>query len=304
MRTTAFLILSLFALSAIAQTGYIPGEAQLAYWKLEGKSEVVIVLHGGPGVEHSYLRPEFDRLSEVADVIFYDQRGCGKSEQGRLSYTVWDHMADLKRVIKAHGKGKKVFLASSSWGSLLALMYTYNHPEDIKGLILSGLVNWMGKEWKQLLDYKSDFLAKNPSYKGPKMAHRYLKENRLIRKVNAEGEEIEIKEPIEKKVNHYYGHSTDLAIATFQTGPKIDSLAIINIPTLIFNGTEPCSHFKAVNEYAKVLPNAALIHIRGACHDPWFSNPEEFFRITNQFVKHRKRSLRKLKREGEVVKRG
>ncbi|MDW3647573.1 MAG: alpha/beta fold hydrolase [Bacteroidia bacterium] len=304
MRTIAFLLLSMITLSAMSQTGFIPGEAKLAYWELEGKSEVVIVLHGGPGVEHSYLRPEFDRLKEVAKVIYYDQRGCGKSDQGRLSYYYWDHMADLERVIKHHAKGKKVFIASSSWGSLLALMYAYNHPEDIKGLILSGLVDWRGREWPQLKTYKSDYLDKHPDYKGPKVGFIQMEENRIRREVTASGEESEYKEEIVKQVTHYYGYSTDQAMASLQTGPKIDSLASIKIPTLIYNGTQPCNYFRAVNEYAEIIPNSVLIHIKGSCHDPWFSNPEAFFRIANQFVKNRKRTLRKLKREGKIVKRG
>jgi len=304
MRTTAFLVLFTFTLTAFSQTGFISGDVKLAYWKLEGKSEVVIVLHGGPGVEHTYLRPEFDRLSEVADVIYYDQRGCGKSDQGRLTYYYWDHMADLKRVIEQHGKGKKVFLASSSWGSMLALMYAYNHPEDIKGLILSGLVGWMGREWKQLLNYKSDFLDNHPEYKGPKVAIREMEETRIRREVDASGKESEYKEDILKKVNHYYGYSTDQAMSSLRTGPKFDSLASIDIPTLIYNGTQPCNYFRHVNEYAKIIPNSVLIHIKGSCHDPWFSNPEAFFEIANDFVKNRKRTLRKLRKEGKVVKRG
>lgn len=50
-------------------------------------------------VQHAYLRPEFDRLAKVANVIYYDQRGCGKS--GKAARYLWqDHVSDLKRVIQ------------------------------------------------------------------------------------------------------------------------------------------------------------------------------------------------------------
>jgi proline iminopeptidase len=64
---------------ASAQDGFIQGVPKLAYWQVGTKSETIIVLHGGPAVQHAYLRPEFDELQEMAKVIYYDQRGCGQS---------------------------------------------------------------------------------------------------------------------------------------------------------------------------------------------------------------------------------
>ena len=59
------------------QDGFIGQSPALAYWTVGNKKEVVIVLHGGPGAGHQYLRPEWDNLSSIAKVIYYDQRGCG-----------------------------------------------------------------------------------------------------------------------------------------------------------------------------------------------------------------------------------
>ena len=62
------------------QEGFVKGEPSLAYWEVGTGDDVVIILHGGPCASHTYLRPEFDALSEVARLIHYDQRGCGKSD--------------------------------------------------------------------------------------------------------------------------------------------------------------------------------------------------------------------------------
>ena len=44
-----------------------------------GDGSPVVVLHGGPGASHDYLRPGFDVLAERHSLIYYDQRGGGQS---------------------------------------------------------------------------------------------------------------------------------------------------------------------------------------------------------------------------------
>jgi pimeloyl-ACP methyl ester carboxylesterase len=68
-----------YSFNVVAQTGFLNNDPKLAYWQIGKGKHTVIVLHGGPCVEHQYLRPEFDGLSKMARVIYYDQRGCGKS---------------------------------------------------------------------------------------------------------------------------------------------------------------------------------------------------------------------------------
>lgn len=62
------------------------------------KNEIVIVLHGGPSVEHSYLRPEFDGLQKSVKIIYYDQRGCGQSAAAE-TYIWQEYLKDLRRII-------------------------------------------------------------------------------------------------------------------------------------------------------------------------------------------------------------
>ena len=128
---------------AYGQDGYVPGGPKLAYWELGDSGDVLIILHGGPCASHEYLRPEFDELSKVARIIYYDQRGCGKSDRAE-TYNWQDHVNDLHRVVNRFTENHEVFLAGSSWGSVLAILYTYYYPYGIKGIILSGTVPWDG----------------------------------------------------------------------------------------------------------------------------------------------------------------
>ena len=47
-----------------------------------GDGQPIIVLHGGPDFDHSYFLPDLDRLSDAYRLIYYDQRGRGKSPRG------------------------------------------------------------------------------------------------------------------------------------------------------------------------------------------------------------------------------
>ncbi len=89
----------------------------------------VIALHGGPGASQDYLRPQFDLLADGRTILFYDQRGGGKSDAPREAPLGWKaHVADLAAVI-AHEHAAPATLLGFSWGGLLAILFTLEHPE-------------------------------------------------------------------------------------------------------------------------------------------------------------------------------
>ena len=63
-----------------------------------GQGLPLIVLHGGPGLDHTHLRPWLDPLSEEFRVLYVDERGQGRSERidpATLSLEVFAHDVDL-----------------------------------------------------------------------------------------------------------------------------------------------------------------------------------------------------------------
>jgi proline iminopeptidase len=47
-----------------------------------GEGHPIVVLHGGPEFDHAYFLPELDRLADSFRLIYYDQRGRGRSAVG------------------------------------------------------------------------------------------------------------------------------------------------------------------------------------------------------------------------------
>jgi len=100
-------------------------------------SEVVIVIHGGPGMDYRYLLP-LQELSDKYRVVFYDQRGTGLSPRVDASeLTLQSSLEDLHRIIQYYSPDKKVNLLGHSWGAMLASGYLGQHPEKVDKVILA-----------------------------------------------------------------------------------------------------------------------------------------------------------------------
>jgi proline iminopeptidase len=83
----------------------------------------VLVLHGGPGAHHDYLLPQFLRLAGKRRLVFYDQRGGGRSRETGSGEVGWQHhVEDLAHVIRELSLDPPT-IVGYSWGALLALLY-------------------------------------------------------------------------------------------------------------------------------------------------------------------------------------
>jgi proline iminopeptidase len=99
-------------------------ERQL-YWCAYGPAGAprLLVLHGGPGAEHGYLLPQFLDLADEYELVFYDQRGGGRSRSDQMEGITWKtQVRDLERVI-GELAGEPPTIIGYSWGGMLALLY-------------------------------------------------------------------------------------------------------------------------------------------------------------------------------------
>lgn len=101
-----------------------------------GAGRPVVVLHGGPGADHEYLRPGFDALADRRELIYYDQRGGGRSPVPRDVPVGWtEQVADLE-ALRQHWDIEQLTLVGYSWGGLLAMLYALEHPGRLGRLAL------------------------------------------------------------------------------------------------------------------------------------------------------------------------
>jgi proline iminopeptidase len=101
-----------------------------------GRGHAVVVLHGGPGAHHEYLLPQFDALADGRELIYYDQRGGGRSPVARDVPVGWtEQVADLE-ALRTHLGLDSLTLAGYSWGGLLAMLYALEHRDRVGRLAL------------------------------------------------------------------------------------------------------------------------------------------------------------------------
>jgi proline iminopeptidase len=96
----------------------------------------LLLLHGGPGFDHSIYKPAFSALSDAAQVVFLDHRGNGRSDPGsRESWNLAQWADDVHALCETLGVTRPI-VYGASFGGTVALAYAMRHPEHPAKLIL------------------------------------------------------------------------------------------------------------------------------------------------------------------------
>jgi pimeloyl-ACP methyl ester carboxylesterase len=142
------------------------------------QKEVIIHLHGGPGSSMANAAYVYSPILDYCSVVFYDQRGTGKTQKRNKSksedLTIENLIADLRETIvyvKQKYATDRVILLGQSWGSLLGTQYILKYPEDVIGYIGTGHCIDTRRDMKIIYD-KLDKLIEN---KGNKKDAKKLK---------------------------------------------------------------------------------------------------------------------------------
>src|SRR5258707_3428686 len=97
---------------------------------------VLLMLHGGTGFDHSIYRPAYSALADIAQIVYLDHRGNGRSEDGpRASWNLAQWGDDVRAFCDALGIVNPIVLGAS-FGGMVALAYATRHPAHPSKLIL------------------------------------------------------------------------------------------------------------------------------------------------------------------------
>jgi len=96
----------------------------------------LLMLHGGPGADHSIYRPAYSALSDIAQIVYLDHRGNGRSEDGpRESWNLAQWGDDVRAFCDNLGIVDPIVLGAS-FGGMVAMAYATRHPSHPSKLIL------------------------------------------------------------------------------------------------------------------------------------------------------------------------
>lgn len=283
------------------------GNAEL-YSREVGQGRAIIVLHGGPDFDHSYLLPELDRLADSFHLIYYDQRGRGRSAN-RVQpedVTLASDIADLEKV-RQYFHLDSVALLGHSWGAVLALEYARRYPEHVSHLILmnpgpasAGDYQQLRKEW---LEKRPDdmerrkAIAATAAYQNgdPDAVMAYYRIHfkpalarpedyeKIIARLRASftKEGILKARAIEARLMN-----ETWSLPEFDLLPKLKSL---KIPTLVISGDHEFIPTAAAEHIAQAIPNARMVTLKNCGHFSYLESPiavreeiDGFFRATTK----------------------
>lgn len=120
------------------QDGFVDAHGVLIYYVEFGRGSPLVIVHGGPGADHTYFLPWLLPLARTHRLIFIDERGSGRSQrlQDVSQYTVENMVEDVESVRVALHLGP-IALLGHSYGGVLAQAYALKYQQHLSALILN-----------------------------------------------------------------------------------------------------------------------------------------------------------------------
>ena len=245
----------------------------------------VVLVHGGPGsYDHSYFKPDFERLTTVAQVVYLDLRGHGRSEWGDADDWSYELCADdICTFCDAVGIVRPVVFGHSM-GGWVVMLYGARHPGHAGSLILQST----------MARFDLDRLAEGFRRAGGAEVAELARQDFGVAAVTAEewarcyavfGPNVPDAAQLARRIqNPAVGlRGMDL----MRELDVVHQLARIDRPTLVCVGElDPVTPVEASREIVEALPEgiARLEIVPGAGHFPWLDDPETYWRVITSFV--------------------
>ena len=263
----------------------------------EGRGEPIVIVHGGPLLDHGYLVEPLRPLADRYRLVFYDQRSSGRSEGGadRVSIRLDTLVADLEAIRRAM-ELDRVHVLGHSWGGLLALEYALAHPDRLRSLVLVSPMPPSAAQWREeesalraaltprdttgmgVLRASSAFRAGEPA-----AIERMLQlsfRSQLHDPSLADSLRFHLADDYRERSRRFSHIMVDLASYDLR-----EALTKLPVPTLLIYGAEEVGATSGAAAYARALPEATIERIRRAKHFPFLERPAEFRRIVEGFLR-------------------
>ena len=289
--------------SLAVHEGYVVGADQVRlFFRTVGTGgDTLVFLHGGPGENFQGVGPDLEPLAHTHVLLFYDQRGSGRSEApaDTMLLTVERHVADLEAVRRHFGLGR-VALIGHSWGCGLAALYAAAHPERVVRLLL---IAPMPPARTPFFPARAAAVARRDSALRTHLGWgpddeaagadpvarcrrrrlfsdlRYYADSAAIRRKRGDYCAV----PAEAYAMQGLTQRRTLAsLGDWDFRPLLGS---IRVPSLVIEGARTPLPHDAIEVWATLIPNGRLLLIPGAGHAyPFVEQPGAFFPAVERFL--------------------
>jgi proline iminopeptidase len=286
--------------------GYVvtSDSARLFYRVVGAGRDTIVAIHGGPGMDLESIAGDFAPLAARHVVIFYDQRGGGRSELPRdtTRLAVRRQVADLD-AIRQHFGLARLTLVAHSYGPLLAATYAVAHPERVRRMVFFGPVPpRRGDLWAR---FGAAMEARLDSAARPRLAdadRRLADPNADTRRACRDYWAIALAPRLAEPARTQRLIRSDLCAsdpAGIRYGLKVANGVVMNgygdwdlrgalravaAPTLVVHGENEAIPMDMVEEWVRALPNARLLRVPRAAHFVYVERPELVWPEVERFL--------------------
>ncbi len=258
----------------------------------------LVVLHGGPGMAHNYLRNLENIAGETGrTVIHYDQYGCGNSTHRPDApadfWTPQLFVDEFENLVAALGL-TEYHLLGQSWGGMLGAEIAIRHPEGLRSLAIcnspASMALWMEgaadlreqlpDDVQQALDrHEAAGTITHPEYIA---ASDVFYERHVARVTPMPKDFQESVAQMEADPTVYHtmnGPNEFFVVGTLQPWSVVEEVRGITVPTLVVAGEHDEATPKTWAPFAENIPGARVHVFEGASHCSHLEQPEEFRRV-------------------------
>ncbi len=245
----------------------------------------VVLVHGGPGgYDHSYFKPDFGRLTTVAQVVYLDLRDHGRS--ARHDPNAWTFEAcadDVRAFCDAVGIARPIVLGHSM-GGFIAMLYGARHPGHAGGLVLQS--TWARFDLARIVDgFRAIAGDEVAALAGRDYGGDPVSDEDWDRIFDAFGPHIPDADQLARRLANPAVNTPGMA--RMKAFDAVDELVRVDCPTLVAVGnldpiTPPAAAREIVAGLAPGIGRLAVID--GAGHFPWLDVPDRYWPVIEGFV--------------------
>ncbi len=287
-----------------AEERFVQRSGVRLYTRSVGSGEPLLVLHGGPALSHDYLFPGLSALRDVARVVFFDQRGCGRSSKpadGR--YDMATLSGDVEGIRRDLGLGR-VNVLGFSFGGMLAQEYALRFPRSVRRLIIAGAGPSGADINRRLAEVKAGAPARvrevvdRYESQGPFTGDAYPPEYaaaadeayRPFSFHRLPGPPPEVAGSLGKLSFDVYkvlwGDRGEFRVTgVLADWDRLEDLPRISVPTLILIGRYDLTAVDTARVMGRRLPHARVVVFEESGHFMYLEEPEKFLSEVRAFLK-------------------
>jgi proline iminopeptidase len=278
-----------------ARQGLLSLEDARLFYEVVGTGDPIIVVHGGPGLDHAYLQPGLNVLARRTELIYYDQRGTGRSS-AELTPAAIDldaFVSDIDALRDALGY-QQVGVMGHSFGALIAMEYALRHPERASALFLLNPVE-PGSRFQAEQAARQE--AARTEQDSTDLATLTASEGFAARDAATLSQvyRVRFRQSLRDRAR-IADLDLDLAESTAENGSEVarllgesigdvdwwDRLSEVAAPTLVLHGRYDLIPLAMSQALARALPLGRLVTLEGG-HFPYLEDPEGLLAAVSAF---------------------